>query len=337
MQDGDQGDLPGVSFVIPTLDAARLLPRCLATIREQDYAEDAVEILVMDGGSTDGTRELATASGAEVVDNPLKRAEPGVKLGFARARHELKVVMAADNGLPHRDWLRRMVGALQATGARGAFTHVVDAPTDGLACRYFNRLHADPFNWFVFGPAHTDPELYGQAYRVRTRGAHHVVYDLRSSDPPMLALAQGFVLRGDLPVAEDEAEDDIAPVWTLIDEGAQIVYVDAGVWHETVASFQDFLGKYHRRTLAALRSSAAPQRSRVARLGPAQRRRRQLWLAYSLTLVGPLADALRGVLRDRDAVWLLHPFVCVVFTLNMARAAGKIALERLRSRWAPDS
>src|SRR3954447_3295577 len=275
---------PGVSFVIPTLDAARLLPRCLRTIAEQDYPAEAVEILIMDGGSSDATREIASQMGATVVDNPLRRAEPGVKLGLARARHPVRVVMAADNGLPIRDWLRRVLTALTATGARAAYTHVVDAPTDSLTCRYFNLLHADPFNWFVFGAAQADPAKFDGAYAVVERGAHHAVYDLRSGDPPLLALAQGFALHGPLPPVSGENEDDIAPVWTLIEHGDRLVYVDAGILHETVTGFRDFLGKYHRRTLASLRAPVSPQDARLHRLSVTQRRRRGLWLPYSLSI-----------------------------------------------------
>src|SRR4051794_37854298 len=160
----------GVTFVIPTLNASRLLPRCLETIAQQHYPRDNVEVLVMDGGSTDDTRAIAERWGATVVENPLRRAEPGVKLGMSRARHPLRVVMAADNGLPTADWLQRVVRAVDETAARGAYTHVVSAPTDSLTCRYFNLLHADPFNWFVFGPARAHPARFGEAYPVIERG-----------------------------------------------------------------------------------------------------------------------------------------------------------------------
>ena len=288
----------------------------------------------MDGGSTDETRAIAARHGATVVANPLRRAEPGVKLGLERARHEIRVVMAADNGLPRADWVRRVTGAFADPEVRAAYTHVVDAPGDSFTCRYINRLHADPFNWFVFGPAHTDPARFDEAYPVERDTGSYIVYDLRAGEPPLLAMAQAFAIRGPIPGVAGEEEDDIAPVLSLIDEGAKLAYVDVGVWHETVLGFGDFLRKYHRRTRAAMGSSASPQRARVARLSPAQRRRRRLWIPYSLSVVAPLFDALRGLARDRDPVWLLHPVACLALTGVIARGVVEATLGRGRERHA---
>lgn len=60
------GDAPGVdaevSVVIPTLNEEGYLPRLLETLAAQTVA--AREVLVVDAGSTDGTREVAEAAGA---------------------------------------------------------------------------------------------------------------------------------------------------------------------------------------------------------------------------------------------------------------------------------
>jgi glycosyltransferase involved in cell wall biosynthesis len=319
---------PGVSFLIPTLNAGSQLDRCLGSIRSQRYPEDAIEIVVLDGGSTDGTVERAAQHGATVVPNPEVRAEPGVKLGLRRASHDLRVVLAADNALPHPGWVRQVVAAFDGARAAGVYTHVAAAPGDSLTCRYFNRLHADPFNWFVFGARRSHPGRFGEVYPVRDSGPGWVVYDLGAGDPPLLAMAQGFALRGAGAQLAELVEDDIAPVWEMIERGERLAYVDAGIWHETVRGFGDFIGKYHRRARAALSSPHAPVRARAAAMSAAQRRRRLLWIPYSLSVVLPLADAMRGLARDRDPAWLLHPLACVALTAAIARAVIEARLGR---------
>ena len=54
---------PELSVVIPTLNEAQALPLLLADLAAQ--AGVACEVLVSDGGSADGTREVATASLAQ--------------------------------------------------------------------------------------------------------------------------------------------------------------------------------------------------------------------------------------------------------------------------------
>ncbi|MFP3160540.1 MAG: glycosyltransferase, partial [Vulcanisaeta sp.] len=51
-------DYPRVSVVIPTYNEARVIYQRLDNIAEQDYPRDRLEIIVVDGGSTDGTTDL---------------------------------------------------------------------------------------------------------------------------------------------------------------------------------------------------------------------------------------------------------------------------------------
>jgi hypothetical protein len=309
----------GITFVIPTLDAGPLLGRCLTSIREQDHPRDLVEILVADGGSTDGTQALAEAHGARVVHNPMRRAEPGVKLGFSLASHEIRVVLAADNGLPGRDWITRVLATFEETGARGVYTHVVDGPGDKLTCRWFNRMHADPLNWFAFGARRSHPARFTEVYPTVRRGSGWELLDLGVGPRPLLALAQGFAIRGELPDDPLHTEDDIAPLWAAMAQGEHFAYCDVGVWHETVLGMGDFAGKYRRRTASSLDTHDAPAKARAAMLTRGQRMRRILFPVYAASVVLPVADAVRGLARDRDRAWLLHPVGCLVLLASIGR------------------
>jgi rSAM/selenodomain-associated transferase 2 len=82
-----------LSVVIPTLDAAVHLPGALAALRGVPD-----EVLVADGGSADGTRELAERLGARVVVAPRGR---GIQLaaGIAAARGDWLLLLHADTRL----------------------------------------------------------------------------------------------------------------------------------------------------------------------------------------------------------------------------------------------
>ncbi|MFK4763507.1 glycosyltransferase [Desulfobaculum sp. SPO524] len=97
-----------VSFVIPTYNCAAVLRECLTSIAAQDYPPEAVEVLILDGGSTDGTREVAQEYGATVLENPHVIHPKGRPIGFAAARGELVCCLDSDNVLVGADWLTRM-------------------------------------------------------------------------------------------------------------------------------------------------------------------------------------------------------------------------------------
>lgn len=87
-----RGGPPGLSVVVPTLDEARRLPRLLDDLRALG---DHVEVVVVDGGSRDGTPDRARAAGARVVSAPRGR---GIQLraGAREARGPWLLFLHAD-------------------------------------------------------------------------------------------------------------------------------------------------------------------------------------------------------------------------------------------------
>ncbi len=84
-----------VSVVIPALDDAALVPEAIASAR----IAGAAEIIVVDGGSRDDTREVAAAAGARVVESPPGRARQ-MNTGAALAEGEVLLFLHADTTLP---------------------------------------------------------------------------------------------------------------------------------------------------------------------------------------------------------------------------------------------
>jgi rhamnosyltransferase len=58
-----------ISVIIPVRNGAKTLHRCLSTIINQTL-NDALEIIVLDSGSTDESREIALSYGAKVIEIP---------------------------------------------------------------------------------------------------------------------------------------------------------------------------------------------------------------------------------------------------------------------------
>jgi rSAM/selenodomain-associated transferase 2 len=105
-----------LSIIIPTLNAAAFLPGTLAALGE------GAQVIVVDGGSTDATREQAAASGADVLTAPRGR---GIQIaaGIAAASHPWLLLLHADTRLSS-GWR----GAAHTDPARaGYFRFVLDS------------------------------------------------------------------------------------------------------------------------------------------------------------------------------------------------------------------
>ncbi len=115
----------GVSVVIPTLNAAETLPTTLAAL-------GAAEVVVADGGSSDGTVALADAAGAGVVRAPTGRG-PQLAAGAEAASGKWLLFLHADT-VPQGEWLDDVAAFVAAPGnARraAAFRFAIDLPGAG--------------------------------------------------------------------------------------------------------------------------------------------------------------------------------------------------------------
>lgn len=103
---------PVVSVIVPVLDSARTLGECLDALALQRVA-GPVEVLVVDNGSTDGSRELAAAHPAvdRVLDEPRRGSYAARNAGVAAASAPVLAFTDADC-VPEPGWLAAALAVL---------------------------------------------------------------------------------------------------------------------------------------------------------------------------------------------------------------------------------
>ena len=139
-----------ISFIIPTYNASRYLRRCLASIRNQDYPSDNVEILLLDAGSQDRTLDIAKSYNCRILENKQKLAEYGVQLGILNSEGELVVVFAADNELKDNDWIAKVSGVFEKEDSLAAAWCLLGASDDDAPLnKYFALIQSDPLSFFL--------------------------------------------------------------------------------------------------------------------------------------------------------------------------------------------
>ena len=160
-------DRPTVTIAIPVLNEADAIEACLDAVANQTY-EAIVEVLVVDGGSTDATRSLASAvPGVRVLDNPRRIQAAALNIALAEAKGE---VFARVDGhcLIAPDYIERCVDALQTTGAAlvgGAMTPVATQPFQrGAAAAMSSRFGAGPARFHTGGASGPVDTVYLGAF-----------------------------------------------------------------------------------------------------------------------------------------------------------------------------
>lgn len=89
-----------VSIIIPCRNEGKFIGKCLDSILEQDYLKDKIDVLVVDGMSTDKTCEIVKkyaqkSNTVKFFDNPKFTTPGGMNIGVREASGQVIVIMGA--------------------------------------------------------------------------------------------------------------------------------------------------------------------------------------------------------------------------------------------------
>jgi glycosyltransferase involved in cell wall biosynthesis len=113
---------PVITVVMPVRNELRFISETLGQLRDQDYPAERFEILVVDGMSDDGTRDVVARIAAKdarvrLLDNPKMRSSAGRNVGFRAGRGDLFVVVDGHCHIPNDQFLRNISECFEKSGA----------------------------------------------------------------------------------------------------------------------------------------------------------------------------------------------------------------------------
>jgi rSAM/selenodomain-associated transferase 2 len=117
-----------ISIIIPVLNESVNVRRAI----ESTMPSENVEVIVVDGGSTDDTCQVAQASGARVIASAAGRSRQ-MNLGAAAATGDILLFLHGDSRLPVGfDQLIRQIMLVDKPPIAGAFSLAIDDSTQSL-------------------------------------------------------------------------------------------------------------------------------------------------------------------------------------------------------------
>ena len=123
-----------MSVIVPCRDEERYIGPCLDSIIASDYPQERLEVLVADGRSRDGTRDIVTRYATQhvmirLLDNPAQITPTGLNAGLRAARGDVIMRMDAHVVYPP-SYIPRLVAALLESGADNVGGIIATLPAD---------------------------------------------------------------------------------------------------------------------------------------------------------------------------------------------------------------
>lgn len=290
---------PKVSFIIPTLNAGELLRLCLSSIVKQDYPQEKIEIIVIDGFSQDKTKEIAKEFSARIFDNPQIDAESGKAIGIKNASGDYVILLDADNEIVQTDWLKKMLSPFAK-----------EEKIFGVESYFLVNRHDSIWNRYLCLLQVNDPLARVTASRIKIvdKESYQVcIIPLRGAYPTG---ANGFIWRKDL----------IQEYWdgtSKLEEGNFSAYLVSrghnlfarvkgyGIYHHYIITLGDYLKKRKKIGTKYMYRKQRGMKTWVDK----NKFRFFIGIIYNCSLVGPLIEGVINGIKSKNYVWFLHPLV----------------------------
>lgn len=98
-----------VSIVIPTKNNGDILEKCLASIKTLDYPKDEIEVIIVDGHSTDNTIEIAKRYGCKIMYENVGTIGGARNIGVEHSNGEY-IVFTDSDCVVDKNWLKNLIG-----------------------------------------------------------------------------------------------------------------------------------------------------------------------------------------------------------------------------------
>ena len=310
---------PSVTVIMITLNDEKIIYQCLRSIRMQEYPKK-IQIIIVDGGSTDKTIEIAKEFKAQIIVRPDLLNKPYLRgeIAAKSVKTDISISFSADNRFKEKDCLKKMMEpffdkeiAAVETFRYGFYNK------DSLLTKYFALIGgADPIavalgkadrspydkdKWHSFGKVENKKNYFKITFdndvnKIPTLGANG--FAVRSS------LFKKFLLKNSLHI--EMCMDFIRNGYN------KFAFVrNVHIIHEINIGLLSFCKR--RLQWIFIYSSSNIKRKYFVFNFPRDFFKLLLIILSAITIVIPLMRAIKGFVKYKNTAWFLHPFILLIF------------------------
>ena len=307
------------SIVMPAYNSERTIGKALKSIRDQKFDQNAIEILVIDGGSTDRTIEIAKRYKAIVIPNEQQVPEAAKRLGYQYAKGTWIIKQDSDEVYVNDRQLMRKRRFIEKNPDVYCLLSdkLLAGKKCGISCAYLNYC-GDPFSYIVYNLRgsvvaqnrqyliHKSP--YGNVYQYQ-KGDPYPIGDGGCTAFHIKKFREWF---GDL--YDSQGYVNLSTQKIIERTGMAGCIPEDNIYHYSKADLKTYLRKVRFKIHFNLNGTNALGYAAKAEGDKHYSRRKWLFVLYAVSVLFPVLDSVRMAWRQRDGSFLLH-FVYTYYVL----------------------
>lgn len=322
-----------ISVVIATFNSSNTLGRTLESIRNQNFPQKKIEIIIVDGGSSDDTISIARSYGCLIVKNPKVEPLYAKYTGYLTAKGRYLLYLDHDEELLNPDSLKYRLKMFRQNPNVKAATGYGYVTPDGyqIINRYINEF-GDPFSYFIYRLSkHINffiPTMT-QRYTILKNTPEYILFDLASSTSiSLIELGAGG---GMLDAAYFRKQyPHIKNNYHLIPHFLHLLREDfpalAVMKHDGIMHYSsDNLSGYIQKILWRIKNNifftgtigASGFIGREKYQPMTTRLKKYIFIPYAFTLIFPLIDSIRLIISRKDLSYGIHIVLTVITAVLM--------------------
>lgn len=312
-----------ISIIMPTLNSEKTIRLSLESIRVQMYPQELVEILVIDGGSTDATRKIAEEYGCKILSNPKVQQEYAKHIGILQGSGDIALFLDSDEVLESKEALKNRVEAFeQNPRCKIVLFGGYKKPQNANAINDYINIYSDPFAYFMYGISTENgiiQDSWKEHYSNYVEKPNYIEFTFHDKDiKPLTDMCAGNCM--DLKYFRDTFATEInnplivPKIFYLVisDAPTVILLKNEATIHYSADSFKKFFAKLKWRVQVNIRFQDIPGTGYTNRENFEPKffkYKKYFFIVYALTLVVPMAQALVLFSRYRRPILLIHPIL----------------------------
>lgn len=309
-----------ISIIIATFNGERTLPLVLNSIRRQDFTQGKIEILIIDGGSTDKTLKIAKEFDCKILKNPEIEPISAKRLGFYRAKGKYLLYIDQDEVIYNTKSLsikyalfqkNPYVKAIIGSGYR-------DPQNTSFITSYINEF-GDPFSFLMYKISKNSNYFINelrQNFRVIKEDERSIIFDFSSTQKVLLFELGAANTMIDLTYIRKEFPDFNIDVFShlfqfLKQRGALVAITkNDPIIHHSSSTFRNYINKIQWRVKNNIYYSSGIGISGFSGREKFQplsfRFKKYVFILYALSLIFPILDALHLMFSRKKISYILH-------------------------------